>query len=878
VALLNEYQRAEGGATHPAPAAGAGAAACGDYELVAVVHRGGQGVVHKAVQRSTRRTVALKMLLHGSLATDRQRMRFDREIDLASRLSHPNIAAVYAAGVTGDGQHFLVMPFVEGAPLDEFAAASARGTIAGRRAARDAVLAVFREVCRAVAYAHQRGVIHRDLKPGNVLVDAEGRPHVLDFGLAKAVGAAAERGVSVSGEFMGTLAYASPEHVRGDPDAIDVRSDVYSLGVILYQLLTGGLPYGREGSTAAVIREIEGLTPPPPSRAGAAGAGVRFPLDGELDTIVLKALAKDPGRRYQSADELARDVERYLRGEPIDAKRDSAMYVARKFLRRHRVPVGASVLLAALVAGSAIAASVQNSVIRAQRDTIKDERDAVEKQHLIAARTSTVLRRILTGADPHEAQGHEATLTDAVNNASTWLGSEVAGAPEVEASVRATLGRVYLNQGKAPEATAQLERAIALQQQIGGESVELAEMINDLAATRLMAGKLAEAEPLALRSVAMFRGLLPHDDARLADGLAVLARIYYPQGRTAEGELVSREIWEIRRVSLGEEHPRTLQSLLSIAALVNQRGDLAEAERLTRRALTGLVAAHGDRDHEVMIALNNHMICLRDLGRASEAAEEGQRLMALRTEVQGADHPDTLASQVAYAGVLIDLRRYDRAEELLREAQQKLVAKFGPDHPRAVLARISLSAIDLKTGRGDEAVAIRREVLATQRRTLGASSPKVAMAMTSLAEALSAAGEPDEAAALAERALWDQQAALGANHPLTLHAADVLAAVLADEGKFAEAECVCRGTVDLRRRSPGAGEGGAVSSLRQLGSVLSRSGRAGDAVPVLSEAYCRAKRIGEPEGALAGEVCAMLVRREAALPTGIQPQTSPGSR
>ena len=349
------------------PATGSGRDLVGPiegYEILHEVHRGGQGIVYKAVQLATKRVVALKVLLQGPYATPRQRHRFEREIDLVASMQHPNIVTLFDSSTT-KGHHYFAMEYIHGQPLDVYVRQTRLGV--------DAKLLLFRKICSAVNFAHQRGVIHRDLKPGNILIDADGEPHILDFGLAKTAGPDVCDGapVTVSGEFMGTLAYASPEQTKGDPRLIDVRTDVYSLGVILFEMLTGGYPYEVVGRMAEVLNNIVEAAPQKPST-------ISRQINDEVETIVLKALAKEKERRYQSAETLAKDVGHYLAGEPLDAKRDSTWYVIRKSLRRHRVAVGVVIAFVLLLSTSTIALSVMyrnQSLARREADRARDLAD-----------------------------------------------------------------------------------------------------------------------------------------------------------------------------------------------------------------------------------------------------------------------------------------------------------------------------------------------------------------------------------------------------------------------------------------------------------------------------------------------------------------------
>ena len=341
----------------------------GNYELLDEIHRGGQGVVFRARQRSTNRVVAIKFMRHGAFATPRERFRFEREVDLASRLNHPDIVTVFDGGIS-DGQPYCVMEYVDGLPLNVFAPEDNNA----RRANES--IELFERICRAVGYAHACGVIHRDLKPANVLVTADASPKILDFGLAKTLDVDPDtqhHPRTITGEFVGTLAYASPEQVRLDPGIVDTRSDVYSLGVMLFEFLTGNFPYHVDGSLAETLDHISNSNPPRPT---ASRADIRL----DLETIVLKSLAKEPERRYQNATMLAEDLRRYLDGRPIEARRDSTMYVLGKTLSRHRSAAAGVLGLLLMLIVSLITVSTFYFHAVTQRDTANEAKRQERKQ------------------------------------------------------------------------------------------------------------------------------------------------------------------------------------------------------------------------------------------------------------------------------------------------------------------------------------------------------------------------------------------------------------------------------------------------------------------------------------------------------------------
>jgi len=356
------------------------------FELIEEISRGGQGVVYRAVQASTKRPAAIKVLLGGAFASDRQRHRFEREVEIAARLRHPNIVSVFESGQTTDGTPYVAMEFVEGVALDAYVEQRFGALRRWDRERINGVVALMAMVASGAGHAHTSGVMHRDLKPSNILVDREGRPRVLDFGLARA--SEPSRDVSTTREFVGTPAYASPEQLGGDPASVNARTDVYALGLILYNLLTGRHPYPADGTLAELARHAIGTEPTPPSR-------IVKRLPSDVETIVLKCLAKDPERRYANAAALASDLEDYIEGRPISARRDSAAYVLRKLAMRHRVPAIAALLVLVTIIGATIGLALLASDLDLARR---------EAEHSLAESDVQRARLMATAGSPEQAE------------------------------------------------------------------------------------------------------------------------------------------------------------------------------------------------------------------------------------------------------------------------------------------------------------------------------------------------------------------------------------------------------------------------------------------------------------------------------------------
>ncbi len=424
------------------------------YKLLEEVGRGGMGVVYKALQIATKRNVAVKVMLSGPFASPKAQRRFDREVQLAARLRHPRIVTVLESGQVASGQKYFAMDYVSGSPLDVYLAQAHRD--------RRAILALFIDICEAVDYAHNNDVIHRDIKPANVLIDVNGNPHIMDFGLAKDVDSrdkddTVSGDVSMPGQVLGTLRYLSPEQAAGTVEEVDVRTDVYALGVMLYEALTGVLPYDTSGRPSEVIRRIQEDPPVRPS-------GLKSGIDSELETILLKALEKEQARRYASAREMGEDLRRYLAGEPILAKRASTLYLLRKAVRRHRAHLAVAAVALALGVGGLLGgfAWSQHVLERQRAEQVAVARSEVQRLQLGLEFGDTELSKEALYAFARHHDVPEATLVSArarwedglVDEAIEMLRGELSATPSSWAC-RELLAEFYRHLIDEPDAAKQ---------------------------------------------------------------------------------------------------------------------------------------------------------------------------------------------------------------------------------------------------------------------------------------------------------------------------------------------------------------------------------------------------------------------------------------
>ena len=697
----------------------------GHYHLEGILGEGGMGVVYRARQeKPIRREVALKLIRSGFDSREVV-ARFEAERQALALMNHPNIARVFDAGTTPDERPYFVMELAPGAHITHYCDEH-------KLDIRDRIsLAV--TVCRAVQHAHRMGIIHRDLKPSNIIVaEIDGRavPKVIDFGVQKATDPdGATPAVTRDHRLIGTPEYMSPEQWEAQAD-IDTRSDVYSLGVLLYRLLVGRLPYDwkEKDGWRAFLKNLSVNDPPTPStRFASLGAGgeqiaelrrtdpkvLRRHLRGELDWIVMKAMARERDERYESAAELADELGRVLRHEPVLAGPRSAVYQLRTLARRHRGwLVAASAVLFALVIGLA---STTVALLEARR-----ARAEAEQQAAVAEGVNRFLNHDLLGAVvPERSGGREVTVREVVDLAATQIEEDFDGPPVVEAGIRDTLGNAYFSLGEYSEATRLLESALEIRQDtLGVEHPETISSAIELAMTYRKMERFEEAERLFIDTLEVAERVLGPDHPDTMTGLMELARLYHEQGLLAKSEDLYRRVLAQRRRQFGEVNSDVAAALNNLAAVVMDQGRYKDASRLMNESLEIHVAVVGwDNLRTVTVAANLGAVHQAAKNYAESVPLHRQNLVALE-RILGPDHDRTLLTRLNLASSLGQIGQFEEAEALAREALDGLQRTLGTDHALSLVALRGLAVIIDRQGRSAEAELLFIEAVAGARQHL----------------------------------------------------------------------------------------------------------------------------------------------------------------
>ena len=685
----------------------------GRYRIERRIASGGMGTVYLAVRADEQFTqrVALKIVKRG-MDTDEILQRFRRERQTLAALEHPNIARLIDGGATESGQPYLVMEFVEGEPIDSYCNQNRLGI--------DARLHLFLIVCDAVRHAHQNLVVHRDLKPGNILVTHDGTPKLLDFGIASVIDATGMRQVTAARERRLTPEYASPEQIAGA--AVATTTDVYSLGVILYELLTGCRPYhfttGTPEDIEHVVVENQPLAPseaarrfePPEARRDAASARRCTPaqlirrLRGDLDTIVLTAMHKDADRRYSSVERLALDLRLHLDRLPVTARRDSFAYRANKFVHRHTVATTLAVLSLLLLVAGGGAFAWQARVARRERDAAYVARAQWEA-------ITDFLGNMLGAVDPSRS-GKDVTVREVLDDAAGRLNGELHDQPLVQASLRSTIGSTYFSLGLYEDAEAQLRQAYQ--------------------------------QRLAL--------LGPHHHD-VAQSMCELARLFHAKGSFDDAAAMLEGALDIMRSTSGLENANVAVALSSLGAVRRAQGRLDEAERLQRQALDIRRHTGGVDNVDEAESMNNLAGVLMTQKRFDEAEPLLEDALRIRRERLGAEHPLVAQSTDNLAVLLSRKGAFDAAEPLYRQALDLETHLLGPSHPDVAVTRRNLATLLLAKGNLAEAEELLRQCLAAREKLFEASDPRRVITLLDIADVLLAQGQGDAGAGFVESAL-----------------------------------------------------------------------------------------------------------------------------
>lgn len=770
----------------------------GPYKLIQPIGQGGMGEVWLAEQRlPVRRRVAIKLIKAG-MDTREVVARFESERQALALMDHPAIAKVFDAGSTPLGRPYFVMEYVSGVPITEYCD---KHKLSMRRR-----LELFLAVCEGVQHAHQKAILHRDLKPSNILVaevDGKPAPRIIDFGVAKATAQrlTADTMFTQVGAIVGTPGYMSPEQADSAGADVDTRTDVYSLGVVLYQLLVGVLPLDfsqtpreefvrklREQDTPRPSTRVRGLGEQSGATAQNRGADppdLERQLRGDLDAITLKALEKERTRRYASASDLAADIGRYLRNEPVLAHRARAGYRARKYVRRHRAAVAFAAVIGLLLAAAAVAQTLELRRTRLERDRANRERER-------ASRVTEFMTGMFKLSDPSAARGNDVKAREILDKASRDIETGLTEDQELRAQMMEAMGNVYGNLGLYAKADSLFVNALGIRQRV-----------------------LGERNPDTLQSM--------YD----------LAGVLRAESRNPEAEKLARETLDTRLQVLGPENRDTVLSRTRLGTILNFEGRYPEAEKMHREALDIARRVYGPQDALSRSASGDLAIDLAEEGKYPEAEQAFRENLEETRRALGTDHPETLGALANFSQILTMEGKFADAEKVARDACAGQRRVFGPEHPKTLICMDTLASILYGEKRYADAEKLYRETIELDRKSLGPEHRSTLITMGNLADVLMVEGKYAEAEQLTRHTLEAHRRILGPDHSVTLYAMDRLGEVLKREKRYPQAEKALRDTLEARRRVLRPGHPNTARSAYELAEVLALEGKRAEAVSQL---------------------------------------------
>lgn len=768
----------------------------GPYKILDELGQGGMGCVFLAerIDGQFKQQVALKLLRTG-FTSDTQTRRFLAERQILATLNHENISRLLDGGITGDGQPWFALEYVNGLPINSY---SKNHDLSLRQR-----LNLFLRVCDAVQTAHKKLIIHRDLKPSNVLVTEDGLVKLLDFGIAKVINQEnySEEAVPLTqtGLLPLTPAYASPEQVRGDP--ITTASDIYQLGVMLYELLTGLRPYSVSGRTPSemerIICEEEPTRPstavtkiarsrenseksPHEARQNTPGQ-LQKRLRGDLDIIVMKTLRKEPDRRYESADQLAADIRLYLSGQPVTAHPDSRRYRANKFIRRHKIGFTSTLAIILLLFGYAATITWHSQRTQAALEQARTETIRAEQ-------VTDYLLGLFEASDPAETLGDTVTANVLLERG-IQQAEQLSDQPKVQAQMFDVVGQVYSRLGHYEDAAELLKRALQIRNEIPGDNHESTATTKVQLATVLhFSGKYAEAEPLLREALSIQKQILTPDDPQIASTLSTLGGVLKGLGDYDAAETVLRDALELQRNIFDSDHVDISETLNILGLLLKDKGQLDAAETAMRDALQIRQNLLNDLDPRVTMSLNNLAMLLRQKGDYEAAEPLYREALSLKQSLYGEDHPSIAVTLNGLGLLLRDMGNDEAAEPLLREALHMRRALLDENHLRIGESLNNLGNLLENRGQLDEAVNHISEARVILSKSLGKTHHIVAYPTMGLARLLMKKEKPEEAEPLIREALQIRDSALPEGHTEIIEVKNMMALCLIDLGKYSEAE------------------------------------------------------------------------------------------
>jgi eukaryotic-like serine/threonine-protein kinase len=816
----------------------------GRYHLLQKIGEGGMGQVWLSEQKEpVRRRVAIKLIKAG-MDTSEVVARFESERQALALMDHPAIAKVLDVGSTLHGAPYFVMEYVAGVPITTYCD--------NHRLSTRERLELFMHVCEGVQHAHQKAIIHRDLKPSNILVsevDGHPAPKIIDFGVAKALTQklTADTMFTRVGAIIGTPEYMSPEQALSSGEDIDTRTDVYSLGIVFYELLVGAPPIEvRKIAFEEFLRRLREDDPEKPStrirtqdpatstelarRRHSDQPALVKQMRGDLDSIALKALEKDRARRYGSPSDLASDIKRYLNNEPVLAVPPSVAYRTRKFARRYRV---------ALVTAFAFALVLIAATSISVRQSIRASKEAAAAQAVNDFLQNDMLAQ--ASANTQSGQGDKPDPDLKVRTALDRAAQRIAGKfdqqPEVEASIQETMGRTYIDLGLYPEARKHLERALDLYRRLlGARNPKTLETMSRLGEIAWRQGKYPEAEMFLGPTLEIERRVLGPEHLDTLKSMNNLALVYRAEGKLAQAETLDRQTLDIKRRVLGPEHRDTLGSMVNLAVVYNAQGKYAEAEKLVSETLEIQRRVLGPEHPNTMGSMNNLAVVYERQGKYAQAEALQSEALDIKRRVLGPEHPSTVMSM---SNLAIDYNlqgKYAQAEALFSQALETRRRVLGAEHPNTLLSMGNLAWNYGLQGKYAQAQTLFGQTLKIANHVWGPENPNKQNILADFAFLYQRQGKFDLAETYAAQVLAGRQHALGPEHPDTMASAANLALAYVSQSKFAESEPLARETLEFnRKKQPDDWQRFRAETL--LGASLAGQKKYAEAEPLLLEGY-----------------------------------------